>query len=172
VAGDVLGEHHGLFPQRRDQAVDFAAVLRALPDRVDVVVDRAQLVVHDDPRSTVSPETTPSPTLGRIPAVTTTMAQSIVDRSAKSTPVTVSSYRMAVSRTPVWTVMPSLSTERRSTCPAWASSCWFISSGADWTTCTSSPFARSPCAASSPSRPPVLVENVAIRFDLGDRDVR
>ena len=48
-AGDVVGEHHGLLPQRRDQAVDLAAVLDALADRVDVrVVHGAHLVVDDD----------------------------------------------------------------------------------------------------------------------------
>ena len=47
----MVGEHHGLLPQRRDQAVDLAAVLHALAHRVDVVVVHgAHLVVdHDRP---------------------------------------------------------------------------------------------------------------------------
>ena len=36
VPVSVVGEHPGLLPQRRDQAVDLAAVLDALADRVDV----------------------------------------------------------------------------------------------------------------------------------------
>ena len=48
-AGHVVGEHHGLFPQRRHQAVDLAAVLDALPHRIDVVlVLDAQPVIHHD----------------------------------------------------------------------------------------------------------------------------
>ena len=49
AAGDVVGEHLGLVPQRGHQAVDHAAVLRALADDVDIhVVDRAHVVVDHD----------------------------------------------------------------------------------------------------------------------------
>ena len=49
AAGDVVGEDLGLLPERRDQAVDPAAVLRALADDIDVgVVDRAHVVVDHD----------------------------------------------------------------------------------------------------------------------------
>ncbi len=48
-AGQVVGEHRGLLPQRRHQPVHLAAVLGALADDVDVVVvDRAHVVVDDD----------------------------------------------------------------------------------------------------------------------------
>ena len=48
-AGDVIGQHGCLLPQRRDQPVDLAAVLHALADGIDVViVDRPQLVIDHD----------------------------------------------------------------------------------------------------------------------------
>ena len=48
-AGDLVGQHDGLLPERRDQAVDLAAVLHAFADREDVgVVHRPHLVVDDD----------------------------------------------------------------------------------------------------------------------------
>ncbi len=47
--GDVVGEHLGLLPQWRHQAIDLAPVLRTLTDRIDVgVVQAAHLVVDDD----------------------------------------------------------------------------------------------------------------------------
>ena len=46
---DVVGENLRLLPQRRDQAVDAAAMLRAFADHIDVgVVHRAHVVVDDD----------------------------------------------------------------------------------------------------------------------------
>ncbi|MEA2137894.1 MAG: hypothetical protein QOG56_1044, partial [Solirubrobacteraceae bacterium] len=48
-AGDLVGEHDRLLPQRRDEPVDLAAVLGALADDVDVrLVHRAHRVVDDD----------------------------------------------------------------------------------------------------------------------------
>ena len=47
-AGEDVGQDDGVLPGRRDQAVDLAAVLGALADRVDVGVVGAQLVVDDD----------------------------------------------------------------------------------------------------------------------------
>ena len=50
-AGHVVGEHHGLFPQRRHQSVDFPAVLDALPHRKDIVLvlDHQPVIHHDGP---------------------------------------------------------------------------------------------------------------------------
>nr|BFE75725.1 hypothetical protein GCM10020092_090260 [Actinoplanes digitatis] len=48
-AGEVVGQHPGLLPQRGDQPVRLAAVLGTLADRVDVrLVRAAQLVIDDD----------------------------------------------------------------------------------------------------------------------------
>ena len=48
-AGDVLGEHLGLLPQRRHQAVDAAAVLGAFADHVDIGIgDRPHVIVDHD----------------------------------------------------------------------------------------------------------------------------
>ena len=48
-AGDVVGEHGGLLPQRRHQPVYLASVLGALTDHIDVVVVyRAHVVIDDD----------------------------------------------------------------------------------------------------------------------------
>jgi hypothetical protein len=46
--GEDVGQDDGLLPSGRDQAVDLAAVLGALADRVDVGIVGAQLVVDDD----------------------------------------------------------------------------------------------------------------------------
>src|SRR6185369_10915926 len=78
-AGEVIRQDGRLLPQRCDQPVNLPAVLGTLTHHVDVaVVDAAHLVVDTIARSTVSPDTTPRPMLGRIPAVTTTMSVSIV----------------------------------------------------------------------------------------------
>ncbi|AQA25381.1 nitrite reductase (NAD(P)H), large subunit domain protein [Rhodococcus sp. MTM3W5.2] len=48
-AGEVLGQHHGLLPHRRDEPVQLAAVLCALADRVHrTLVLAAHLVIDDD----------------------------------------------------------------------------------------------------------------------------
>ena len=47
-AGDMVGEHLRLFPQRRDQAIDLPAMLRAFPDGIDVHVVQATHMVVDD----------------------------------------------------------------------------------------------------------------------------
>ena len=48
-AGDVIGEHLRLFPQRRDQPVHLSAMLGALAHHVDVaIVDRSHLIVDDE----------------------------------------------------------------------------------------------------------------------------
>jgi len=51
IAGDHVGQHDGLLPERSHQAVDLAAMLHTLPYGEDVVVvDGAHLVVdHDRP---------------------------------------------------------------------------------------------------------------------------
>jgi hypothetical protein len=48
AAAQPIGEGRRLFPQRRDQAVDHAAVLGALPDGADGGVGRGHAVVDDD----------------------------------------------------------------------------------------------------------------------------
>ena len=77
--GDVVGQHLGLLPQRRDQAVHLAAVLDALADGVDVASSTDRIWSSTTmARSTVKPLVTATSTFGRMPAATTTMSQSIV----------------------------------------------------------------------------------------------
>ena len=48
-AGEPIGQHARLLPQRRDQPVDHAAMLRAFADRVDaLVIRRREIVANDD----------------------------------------------------------------------------------------------------------------------------
>ena len=112
-------------------------------------------------RCVSSPDTIASPMFGRMPAVTTTVSQSSVEPSVKRTPDTAPSLTtISFVFTPRCMCMPMSSSFERSTFDASASSCWFISTSVGWTTCTASPWACSPAAASSPSRPPPMTTAV------------
>ena len=67
--GDQVGQHHGLLPQRRHQAVDLAAVLHALPHRVHLGSSTVRIWSSTTiARSTVKPEVVATSVFGRMPA--------------------------------------------------------------------------------------------------------
>ncbi len=103
-----------------------------------------------------SPASRASLTLGRMPTAITTSDAGISRPSFSRIPSTLPCPYISAVSAPVRIVCPRASSASLSSQPAASSSCRSISVGIRWSTVTFMPRSESPCAASSPSRPPPI----------------
>ena len=158
-AGQPIGEHLRLFPQRRDQPVDLAAVLRALADRVDVRVVRRRADRRRRrcrARRSGRPRAPARRSAGCRPTRPPSRSRA-VEPSSNCRPVTAASPRTAVVRRARCVVTPSCSMPRCSISPAVVVELHVhqVRHQVD-DVHLDARSSRSPRAASSPSRPPPI----------------